>query len=97
MLPVVPVAILVACLLDPILWTLALVGVLLGRKLKMPVWGTLSAGAVLGLGGSLVLLAIIDPDREMSFFAFGVRLTASLIAAGVVLLILRVFDRRKTT
>lgn len=97
MLPVAAVAILLACLLDPVLWTLALVGVLLGRKMAMPTWGAVCAGAALALGGSLLLLAIIDPGREMTFLGFGARLTASLVAAVVVLLILRVFDRRKTS
>jgi hypothetical protein len=96
MLPIAAVAILLACLLDPILWTLALVGVLLGRKMAMPTWGTISAGAALAIGGSLVLLAIVNPDREMTFLGFGARLLASLIAAGLVLWILRVFDKRKT-
>lgn len=96
MLPVAAVAILFACLLDPILWTLALCGVLLGRKLAWPAWGSVLAGAALGLLGSLLLKAILDTDHEFGFFSLGARLTAALIAAGVVLLILRVFDRRKT-
>jgi hypothetical protein len=97
MLPVVPVAILIACLLDPVLWTLALCGVLLGRKLAWPPWVTVLASAILAMLGSLLVLGIVDGDHEFGYFSLGVRLTASLIAAGVVLLILRVFDRRKTT
>lgn len=93
--PIFAVTILASCLLDPVLWTLALCGVLLGRKLQWSGCGTVLAGAALATLGSLLILSILSPVWEVGFIGFGARVVASLIAAGVVLWILQTFVKRK--
>ncbi len=84
-------------LFDPVLWTLALCGVLLGRKLRWPAWTTVLSGGVFAALGSVFLIAIARPEWAMNVLRMGVTLAVSLLVAGVILLILRTFARPKAS
>lgn len=84
-------------LFDPILWTLALCGVLLGRKLRWPAWATVLGGGVVAALGAVLLIAITRPEWAMNVLRMGVTLAVGLLAAGVVWLILRAFEKSKAS
>ena len=88
---------LAGALFDPVLWTLALCAVLLGRKLSWPSAAIVPGAGFLAGGGALLLIALARPDWGMNSLRVAVTLAVSLSVAGLILLILRTFDRSKSS
>ena len=88
---------LASSLFDPVLWTLALCGVLLARRHVSRTWIIVPGAGVLAAAGALGLTALARPTWDMNILRVAVTLGVGLAAAGFILLILRSFNKPKTS